>query len=201
MTLMLDGSTLPAPAGVAESPDRSRPRSAAACVSPQPAVRGESPSPPADESEALLLARLRAGDDAAYEQLVRTEGRHLLAVARRLLRDEEDARDAVQQAFLSAFRALPAFHGESRLTTWLHRIVTNAALMKLRTRVRRPEESIEDVLPRFLEDGHHVEQFSAWTAAPDAILVQDETRARIRAAIDRLPETYRTVLLLRESKS
>jgi RNA polymerase sigma-70 factor (ECF subfamily) len=150
------------------------------------------------EEDTLLLARLRQGDDLAYEQLVRQESRHLLAVARRLLRNEEDAQDAVQQAFLSAFRALPSFNGESRLATWLHRIVTNAALMKLRTRGRRPEESIEDLLPRFVEDGHHVEQFNAWDAPPDALLVQQETRVRIRAAIDSLPETYRTVLLLRD---
>jgi RNA polymerase sigma-70 factor, ECF subfamily len=142
-----------------------------------------------------LLARLRAGDDSAYEELVRKETPHLLAVARRLLRNEEDSQDAVQQAFLSAFRALPAFNGQSRLTTWLHRIVTNTALMKLRTRGRRPEESIEDLLPNFLEDGHHAEQFSEWSLPADARLVRHETRAHVRAAIDRLPDSYRTVLL------
>jgi RNA polymerase sigma-70 factor (ECF subfamily) len=145
-----------------------------------------------------LLARLRAGDDLAYEELVHRETRHLLAVARRLLRNDEDARDAVQQAFLSAFRALPAFNGQSRITTWLHRIVTNAALMKLRTRGRRPEDSIDDLLPGYLEDGHHVEQFSEWALPADAQLVRQETRARVRAAIGRLPESYRTVLMLRD---
>ncbi len=145
-----------------------------------------------------LLARLRAGDDSAYEELVRKETPHLLAVARRLLRNEEDAQDAMQQAFVSAFRALPAFSGQSRLTTWLHRIVTNAALMKLRTRGRRPEESIEDLLPHFLEDGHHVEQFSEWSLPADARMVRHETRTHVRAAIDRLPDSYRTVLLLRD---
>jgi RNA polymerase sigma-70 factor (ECF subfamily) len=149
-------------------------------------------------SDAELLARLRAGDETAYEELVRSETRHLLAVARRLLRNEEDAQDAVQQAFLSAFRALPAFNGQSRLTTWLHRIVTNAALMKIRTRGRRPEDSIEDLLPSFIEDGHHVEQFSEWSLPADARLTQRETCAHVRRAIDELPASYRTVLLLRD---
>jgi RNA polymerase sigma-70 factor (ECF subfamily) len=149
-------------------------------------------------SDAELLARLRAGDETAYEELVRSETRHLLAVARRLLRNEEDAQDAVQQAFLSAFRALPAFNGQSRLATWLHRIVTNAALMKIRTRGRRPEDSIEDLLPSFIEDGHHVEQFSEWSLPADARLARRETRAHVRRAIDELPESYRTVLLLRD---
>ena len=156
------------------------------------------PSSPCLESEADLLARLRAGDDMAYEDLVRTETRHLLAVARRLLRNEEDAQDAVQQAFLSAFRALPGFNGQSRLTTWLHRIVTNAALMKLRTRGRRPEDSIEDLLPAFLEDGHHVEQFSEWALPADAKMLRRETCAQVRAAIEALPDSYRTVLILRD---
>ena len=115
-----------------------------------------------------------------------------------MVRNEEDAQDAVQQAFLSAFRSLPTFNGQSRLTTWLHRIVTNAALMKLRTRGRRPEESIEDLLPTFLEDGHHAEQFSEWSLPADARMVRRETRKHVRAAIDRLPESYRTVLVLRD---
>jgi RNA polymerase sigma-70 factor (ECF subfamily) len=155
-------------------------------------------APQATAPEAVFLARLRAGDEAAYEELVRNETRHLLAVARRLLRNDEDAQDAVQQAFLSAFRALPAFNGHSRLTTWLHRIVTNAALMKLRTRGRQPEDSIEDLLPAFIEDGHHVEQFSEWSLPADAKMLRHETRVRVRAAIERLPCSYRTVLLLRD---
>lgn len=77
----------------------------------------------------------------------RDYGGRLLAVARRFLANEEDAHDVLQEAFFSAFRALPNFAGQSRLTTWLHRIVVNAALMKLRSRQRRPECSIDDLLP------------------------------------------------------
>src|SRR5262245_12156286 len=106
-------------------------------------------------TEQAFVARLKAGDDAAYEELVRTRGGHLLAVARRLLRDEEAARDAVQDAFLSAFRSIQRFDGHSQLSTWLHRIVVNAALMRLRSRQRRPEQSLESSMPRFAEDGHH----------------------------------------------
>ena len=87
-------------------------------------------------------------DDASYEQLVRTYGGRMLAVARRLVRNEEDARDCVQEAFLQAFRNIEKFEQRASLGSWLHRIVTNAALMKLRARARRPEESIEDLLPQ-----------------------------------------------------
>jgi RNA polymerase sigma-70 factor (ECF subfamily) len=149
------------------------------------------------ETELSLLHRLRRQDEAACEELVRTYSGRLLSVARRMLRNDEDARDAVQEGFLSAFRAIQKFNGDCRLSTWLHRIVVNAALMKIRTRSRRPEESIEDMLPRFLEDGHHAEPTSDWGSAT-SLLEQRETRERVRAAIDALPESYRTVLMLRD---
>jgi len=148
--------------------------------------------------ERSLLDRLRRGDDLAFEELVRAETGHLLAVARRLLRNDEDAQDAVQQAFLSAFRALSEFNATSRLTTWLHRIVTNVALMKLRSRGRRPEDPIENLLPRFLDDGHHEVMIRDWSASAQEQLEQREVRARVRAAVDQLPESYRAVLLLRD---
>ena len=88
------------------------------------------------DTEPALLARLRRQDEAACEELVRTYSGRLLSVARRMLRNDEDARDAVQEGFLSAFRSIQKFNGDCRLSTWLHRIVVNAALMKIRTRSR-----------------------------------------------------------------
>src|SRR5262245_53978629 len=102
-----------------------------------------------------LVEAIRAGEDWAFEALVRTYGGRLLAVARRYTRDEEEARDVVQSAYLNAYRSLASFEGSAQLSTWLHRIVVNAALMRLRSRRRKPEESIEPLLPAFLEDGHH----------------------------------------------
>ncbi|MCA1585854.1 MAG: sigma-70 family RNA polymerase sigma factor, partial [Acidobacteria bacterium] len=151
-----------------------------------------------DVNEVQLLARLRAGDEAAFEELVRTQGRRLFAVARRLLATDDDAQDTVQDAFLSAIRNLDRFEGGSRLSTWLHRIVVNAALMKLRTRRRRPEESIEPLLPAFADDGHHRDRISSWDEPVDEALDRAETRRIVRALIDELPESYRTVLLLRD---
>lgn len=156
------------------------------------------PSGDQRDPEAVLLEQLRRHDERACEEFVRSQTGRLLSVARRMLRNEEDARDAVQEGFLSAFRALPQFNGQSRLATWVHRIVVNAALMKLRTRSRRPEASIEELLPRFQEDGHHAEPVSDWASSIDTLLVQRETRTRVRAAMDRLPESYRTVVLLRD---
>lgn len=151
-----------------------------------------------DVDEQTLLGRLQGGDADAFEQVVRVHGPRLLSVARRILGDEEDARDSVQSAFLSAYRALGSFEGGARLSTWLHRIVVNASLMRLRTRRRRPEASIEELLPRFLEDGHQADPDWSWNASAKDLLKQKETCARVRAAVARLPESYRTVLMLRD---
>jgi RNA polymerase sigma-70 factor (ECF subfamily) len=148
--------------------------------------------------EATLLTALRAGEEWAFETMVRLFGGRLLAVARRFVRNDEDARDVVQSAYLSAFRALDGFEGSAQLSTWLHRIVVNTALMKLRSERRKPEESIEDLLPSFQDDGHHAEQFSDWSAPADVLLERSETRRTVRACVEQLPDNYRMVLVLRD---
>ena len=150
------------------------------------------------DDEASLVAQLRAGDEAAFEQVVRAYGGRLLAVARRIVGSDEDARDVVQDAFLNAFRSLDRFEGNAKLSTWLHRIVVNAALMRLRTRKRKPEQSIETLLPGFLEDGHYEERFKSWDEPVDKIMERAENRDLVRKQIDALPEGYRTVLVLRD---
>jgi RNA polymerase sigma-70 factor (ECF subfamily) len=151
------------------------------------------------DSEASLLGALRRGEESAFEGMVRSFGPRLLSVARRFLRDEEDARDAVQEGFLSAYRSIGTFQGGSQISTWLHRIVVNACLMRLRSRQRRPEESIEELLPRFADDGHQVAHPTPeWEGSAEELLARRETREMVREAIDRLPDGYRAVLLLRD---
>ena len=150
----------------------------------------------ADDIE--LVERVRAGDERACEALVRRHGGRMLAVARRFLRTEEDSADAVQDAFLAAFRSLDGFEGNSALGTWLHRIVVNVCLMRLRARSRSREVRIDDLLPTFDASGHHSHPVRTWEDQGLARLTRDESRAQVRACIDRLPEPYREVLLLRD---
>lgn len=145
-----------------------------------------------------LLDRLRTGEEQAYREFVEANISRMLAVARRMLRSDEDARDAVQDAFVSAFKGLARFEGNSRLATWLHQIVVNACLMKLRTRRRKPEDSIEALLPKFYDDGHRIDPGPAWDLDQTANLENRETQLIVRSCIDRLPEKFRTVLLLRD---
>lgn len=148
-----------------------------------------------DEDE--LLARLREGDDDAYEQLVRQNGGRMLAAARRILPSDEDAQEAVQEAFLSAFKSIERFHGGSRLATWLHRIAINAALMRLR-KLKRREGRIEDLLPSYTETGGFAAMPDPWSEEADARLLREEARSVVRARIDELPQSYRVALLLRD---
>lgn len=151
--------------------------------------------PERPESDAELVARLQRGDDTAFEAVVRTHGGRLLAVARRFLGNDEDARDAVQDAFIRAYKAIHTFEARAQLYTWLHRILVNTALMKLRERRRRPTESIEDLLPNYTTNGHQAVASRDWS---DAVLERKETAAIVREAIAMLPDQYREVLVLRD---
>ena len=148
--------------------------------------------------ESELIARLRSGDQAAYETLVRAHGPRMLAVAGRFFNGEQDRDDAVQDAFISAFRAINSFDKNSKLATWLHRITVNACLMKLRSRSRKSETPIDDLLPQFDKTGHRIDCGKAWTEDGYSRLVAKDQRQLVRDCIDKLPETYRTVLLPRD---
>jgi RNA polymerase sigma-70 factor (ECF subfamily) len=155
-------------------------------------------APAASIDETALVAALRDGQEWAFEAMIRTYGGRLLAVARRVCGNDEDARDVLQSAYLSAFRSLSGFEGSCQLSTWLHRIVVNTALMRLRSKRRKPEHSIDALLPAFQEDGHHVEQFPDCAMGADRLLEREDVRAVVRGCIAQLPDNYRQVLMLRD---
>ena len=160
------------------------------------------PSQPAKSNgaghERQLLAQLRAGEEGAFELVVQRYGGRMLATARRFLNNECDAQDAVQEAFASALRALDKFNGDAMLSTWLHRIVVNAALVQLRSKRRRGEQPIETLLPRFDQDGEWIDEQVTWTNAAETVLESRDSREMVRRCIERLPDKYRSVLLLRD---
>lgn len=161
---------------------------------PASIATGDCPAP----HELQLVAALQRGCDDAYTTIVRENGRQLLATARRMLGNEEDARDALQEAFVRAFRSVGAFEGKCRLGTWLHRIVVTSCLMKLRSRRSRPECSIEDLTPKFNADGHHVDPPCPWSEEAVRRLQCAESKAILWNAIETLPAGHREVLVLRD---
>ena len=104
----------------------------------------------------------------------------------------------MQSAFIRAFQSLSRFRAESRISTWLHRIVINEALMRLRSRANAEVPSIDDLLPTFVDDGHQTRDTVDWSESAEAALERKETAAMIRRNIDKLPDGYRTVLVMRD---
>jgi RNA polymerase sigma-70 factor (ECF subfamily) len=132
-----------------------------------------------------LVARILAGDTRALEKLMRAHNRTLYRTARAILRDDAEAEDAVQEAYLRAYKALGSFRGESKLSTWLLRITVNEALMRRR---RNARDAPADVESEFLESGE---------AGPESEAQRSELRRLLEARIDALPGSYRAVFMLR----
>ena len=114
-----------------------------------------------------------------------------------LREDHAAARDAVQDAFVSAFTSIGAFESGSMLSTWLHRIVVNASLMRLRTKRRKPEASIEELLPDYQADGHRLLRAEN-DPYPDELVEREQLLTLLRSCVQELPESYRQVYLLRD---
>lgn len=150
----------------------------------------------AQSQDESLVRRLRAGDDAAFEELVRTHGPRMLAVAQRYVRAGADAEDVLQDAFVSVTRGIGSFQGDSKLTTWLHRIVVNCALMRLRSKSRRPETLLSpETVAVHLEAPKPA---AAWTLTAAEVIDRADLRAAVHGALERLPDLDRAIVRLRD---
>jgi RNA polymerase sigma factor (sigma-70 family) len=146
-----------------------------------------------DTDDAELARRIAAGDRAAFELLMRRHNRRLYRLARATLRDEAEAEDALQEAYLSAYRSIGRWRGEAALSTWLSRLVVNECLDRLRRQGRRhnivPIVSASDAEPDLMSATTH--------DVPERALVRAEMRALLERKLDELPEVFRTVFVLR----
>ncbi|MDT8282358.1 MAG: sigma-70 family RNA polymerase sigma factor [Gammaproteobacteria bacterium] len=137
-------------------------------------------------------------DSAQAEDMVRNNISWMIVVAQRLLTDHALAEDAVQEAFISAFRSYHRFENRSSIKTWLHRITVNAALMKLRKINRNKEQAIDEFLPEFDKYECRIEPLWNQLSSIEDIIESEQTRNQVHAAINKLPDEYRNVLLLRD---
>lgn len=170
-------------------------------LSSQPCLAGTFQLPMADNcnsDEHQFISGLRNGDEACYELMVRKYAGRMLAVARRYMRNDADASDCVQEAFIQVHRNIDKFEERASLQSWLHRIVINTALMKIRANKRRPEESLYDDQSQFDADGQRRSQEPIATQSLEKLLTKKQTRAQVRSAIEQLPDAARNLLLLRD---
>lgn len=149
--------------------------------------------------EAELLAGLRAGDPAAYREFVELHSSNVYNVALKLLGDQQEAEDVLQETFLSAFEAIDRFEGRALLSTWLYRIAYNASLMRLRKRKQVTTVSLDLPLDERADGvgvpSHHLVD---WSAIPDDRLLTSEARREMDRAIAELPESLRSTFILRD---
>lgn len=144
-----------------------------------------------------LLRRAQAGDFAAFEQLVgRLQGR-VYSVAYRILGQQQDAEDVVQQTFLSLIEHIDTFRGESAVATWVFRIATNFALKVLRKKRGLPTVAYEDETDSYAQVPHP-EYIAAWKETPESLAEQAEMRQLLDQAIAELDDKYRIVFVLRD---
>lgn len=148
--------------------------------------------------EPSLVELLRSRDPEATSRFVRENAGWMLGLARRYVKDEALAEDCVQESFCCAFRAIDRFEGRCELRSWLHRIVVNAALMRLRTSTRQCEEPIDDIDPGSEWRACRCESTDPYAPTPEQMVLQAETRAVIAAKINELSDNHRVVLLLRD---
>jgi RNA polymerase sigma-70 factor, ECF subfamily len=152
------------------------------------------------EAVASLVRRAKAGDLAAFEELVTSHERQVFTLASRIVQDVHDAEDVTQQAFLSALENLRNFREESSFTTWLYRIATHAALKVIRKRKGLPTVAFEEN-PEAAEDHASVPRpvfIADWRESPEQIVQRNETRRLLDEALGRLDEKHRLVFLLRD---
>ena len=152
--------------------------------------------------ERVVIERLRGGDAAALEALMDRYAPRLYRLAHGITRNGADAEEVVQDVFLTLFRKIHTFEERAALGSWLYRVATNAALIKVRGRKADREVPLETLLPTFLPDGHRAGDpaylCSDWSQTPEAELLSQETRVVLNRAIDGLPDQYRAVLVLRD---
>jgi RNA polymerase sigma-70 factor (ECF subfamily) len=156
-------------------------------------------APPAPATDEQLVARARAKDFGAFEELLDRYEDKVFRLAYRFVRNETEAQEILQDTFLSIWRKLDTFKGDAQFSSWLYRVAANAALMRLRAQRRHPVISTEELPLGYLDNhGQLPPAGENWARRPDDQLQSEELRTHIQRAVDDLPELYRTVFLVRD---
>jgi len=148
--------------------------------------------------EAQLVKDLQAGEVSSFEQLANLYQKKIYTLSFNLTRNAIDSQDVTQEVLLTLFKKGHTFQGKSAFSSWVYRITLNASYMKLRTRKKEPNLSIEDLLPSLNGAGFQQEKLQDWSENTEASFFDKETRRVIQKAVDLLPDKEKVVFLLRD---
>jgi len=150
----------------------------------------------AEESDLSLVRRVQRGDKGAFDLLVLKYQHKLVKLVMRYVRSPAEAEDIAQEAFIKAYRALPQFRGDSAFYTWLYRIAINTAKNAVAARDRSPIEYDLDL--QDAEGTYEAQGRLRDPDTPEGLVLTEEIRATVNAAIEGLPEDLKTAIVLRE---
>ena len=150
------------------------------------------------ETEEALVRDLQNGNLDAYDKLAEIYQKKIYGLSFHLTRNQMDAQDVTQEVLLTLFRKINMFQGKSAFSSWVYRIAVNASYMKLRSKKKEPNVSIDELMPSFNSAGFQQEKIQDWSENTESLLFTKETRDVINKAVDLLPEKEKVVFLLRD---
>ena len=150
------------------------------------------------ETEESLVRDLQNGNLEAYDKIAEIYQKKIYGLSFNLTRNQMDAQDVTQEVLLTLFRKINMFQGKSAFSSWVYRIAVNASYMKLRSKKKEPNVSIDELMPSFNSAGFQQEKIQDWSEDTESLIFTKETRHVINKAVDLLPEKEKVVFLLRD---
>ena len=150
------------------------------------------------KNEEALVRDLQNGNLEAYDKIVSIYQKKIYGLSFNLTRNQMDAQDVTQEVLLTLFRKINLFQGKSAFSSWVYRITVNASYMRLRTKKKEPNVSIDELMPSFNSAGFQQEKIQDWSENTESLIFTNETRNVINKAVDLLPEKEKVVFLLRD---
>lgn len=150
------------------------------------------------DNDIELVKEMKAGKPEAFEEMVRRHQKKIYGLAYGLTHNQSDAEDITQEVFLKVCNKINTFLGKSAFSSWIYRIALNVSFMKLKSRKKNQQIPLDDILPKYQEDGFHVGSINDWSKKADDILLSIESKKIIQMAINKLPEKEKVVFVLRD---
>tara|TARA_Y100001960_G_C14476861_1_gene729799 strand:+ start:133 stop:762 length:630 start_codon:yes stop_codon:yes gene_type:complete len=150
------------------------------------------------ETEESLVRDLQNGNLEAYDKIAEIYQKKIYGLSFNLTRNQMDAQDVTQEVLLTLFRKINMFQGKSAFSSWVYRIAVNASYMRLRSKKKEPNVSIDELMPSFNSAGFQQEKIQDWSENTESLIFTKETRDVIDKAVNLLPEKEKVVFILRD---